>query len=79
VILLPFAAGLCAFNSVVKRVKGDTLILVWMAVVFVVFTLAQTKLYWYILPALPAFAIAISSLLYQLSKKIRSSLTHNSR
>jgi 4-amino-4-deoxy-L-arabinose transferase-like glycosyltransferase len=39
--------------------------------VLVVFTFAQTKLEWYILPAFPAFAIAISSFLYQLSKKIQ--------
>ena len=71
VILLPFAAGLCAFNSVIKRLKEDTLILTWMSIVLVVFTFAQTKLEWYILPAFPAFAIAISSFLYQLSKKIQ--------
>ena len=70
-ILLLFAAGLCAFNVVVKRLKADALILAWMLIVLVVFTFAQTKLSWYILPALPAFAIAISSLLYQMSKKIR--------
>ncbi len=70
VILLPFAAGLCAFNSVIKRLKEDILILAWMSIVLVVFTFAQTKLEWYILPAFPAFAIAISSFLYQLSKKI---------
>jgi outer membrane protein assembly factor BamB len=69
VILLPFAAGLCAFNSAIRRSKEDTLILAWMSIVLVVFTLAQTKLYWYILPAFPAFAIAISSFVYQLSKK----------
>ena len=73
VILLPFAAGLCAFNSVVKRLKEDTLILAWMSIVLVVFTFAQTKLEWYILPAFPAFAIAISSFLYQLSKEIQLS------
>jgi 4-amino-4-deoxy-L-arabinose transferase-like glycosyltransferase len=72
VILLPFAAGLCAFNSVIKRLKEDTLILLWMAIVLLVFTFAQTKLYWYILPAFPAFAIAISSFLYEVSKKIRA-------
>ena len=71
VILLPFAAGLCAFNSVIKRLKEDTLILAWMSIVLVVFTFAQTKLEWYILPAFPAFAIAISSFLYQLSKKMQ--------
>ena len=70
VILLPFAATYCIFNSVFKRLKEDTLILIWMAIVLVVFTFAQTKITWYILPAFPAFAIAISSFLYQLSKKI---------
>jgi 4-amino-4-deoxy-L-arabinose transferase-like glycosyltransferase len=70
VILLPFAVGLCAYNAVIKRLKGDALILTWMATVLIVFTIAQTKIYYYILPAYPAFAIAISSFLYQLSKKI---------
>jgi 4-amino-4-deoxy-L-arabinose transferase-like glycosyltransferase len=70
VILLPFAAGLCAFNSIVKRLKGDTLVLVWMSIVLLLFSLAQTKISWYILPAFPAFAIVIGSFLYQLSKKM---------
>ena len=70
IILLPFSAGLCAFNAVIKRLKEDTLILVWMTIVLVVFTLIQTKLEWYILPAFPAFAIAISSFMYKVSKKI---------
>jgi 4-amino-4-deoxy-L-arabinose transferase-like glycosyltransferase len=55
---------------VVKRLKEDTLIFLWMAIVLLVFTFAQTKIYWYILPAFPAFAIAIASLLYQLAEKI---------
>ncbi|MCJ7614428.1 PQQ-binding-like beta-propeller repeat protein [Candidatus Bathyarchaeota archaeon] len=70
VILLPFAAGLCAFNSVIRHFKEDTLILAWMSIVLVVFTFVQTKIWWYILPAYPAFAIAISSFLYHISKKI---------
>ena len=69
-ILLPFSAGLCAFNAVIKRLKEDTLILVWMVIVLAVFTFVQTKLYWYILPAFPAFAIAISSFLHQLAQKL---------
>ena len=72
--LLPFAAGLCGFNAVVKRLKEDTLIFLWMAIVLLVFSLAQTKIYWYIMPVFPAFAIAIASLLYQLSKKIAPTL-----
>jgi 4-amino-4-deoxy-L-arabinose transferase-like glycosyltransferase len=79
VILLPFAIGLCAFNSVIKRLKEDTLILVWMLIVLVVFTFAQTKIRWYILPVFPAFAIAISSFLCQLSKKIQQLLNKISR
>ena len=79
VILLPFAVGLCAFNSVIKRLKEDILILVWMLIVLVVFTFAQTKIRWYILPVFPAFAIAISSFLYQLSKKIQQLLNKISR
>jgi 4-amino-4-deoxy-L-arabinose transferase-like glycosyltransferase len=76
VILLPFATGLCAFNTFIKRLKEDTLILLWMAIVLLVFSFAQTKLYWYILPAIPAFAIAISSLLYQLSQKAKNFQLH---
>ncbi len=71
IILLPFAIGLCMFNSAFKRSKADVLILAWIVIVLGVFTFAQTKLYWYILPAFPAFAIAISSLMYQLSRRIR--------
>jgi outer membrane protein assembly factor BamB len=74
VVLLPFAATFSIFNSAVKRIKEDTLILIWIAIVLIVFTFAQTKIYWYILPAFPAFAIAISNFLYQLSKKISLAL-----
>lgn len=70
ITLLPFAVGLCMFNSVVKRSKKDTLVLVWMVVVFGVFTVSQTKIEWYILPAFPAFAIAISRFLYWLPQKL---------
>jgi len=72
VILLAVSVGFCAYNSVIKKSKEDRLILVWIFIVFLVFTLAQTKLEWYILPAFPAFAIAISSFLYKLINKIRS-------
>jgi outer membrane protein assembly factor BamB len=65
VTLLPFAVALCVYNSAVKRLKADILLLVWMAVVLLVFMFAQTKLYWYIIPVLPAFALAISGFLYK--------------
>jgi outer membrane protein assembly factor BamB len=70
IFLLPFAGGLCVFKAFVKRSKADLLIFLWGGVVVVIFTLAQTKLYGYILPALPAFAIGIGSFLFDLSKRI---------
>ena len=76
VILLPFSAGLCAFNAVIKRLREDTLILAWISIVLVLFTLFQTKLEWYILPAFPAFAIAIGNFLYQLAKKIKLAIRY---
>jgi 4-amino-4-deoxy-L-arabinose transferase-like glycosyltransferase len=78
VLLLPFAVGLCAFKAVVKKVKADTLLILWIAVVFLTFTFVQTKLFWYILPVFPAFAISISSLLYQLLNKILYSISNSS-
>ena len=67
--LLPFAAALCTFRAFFKRSKQDTLVFLWMAIVLLVFSLAQTRIYWYIMPVFPAFAIAVASLLYQLVKK----------
>ncbi len=68
-VLVPFGAGLCLFNLAVKRSKSDGLILGWMAVVVLAFSLIQTKLEWYLLPAFPAFAIAISALIVQAIRK----------
>jgi len=61
VVLLPLAAVFCIFNAAVKRLKQDTLITAWMVMVLLVFTIAQTKLDYYILAAYPAFAIAIAA------------------
>jgi outer membrane protein assembly factor BamB len=72
IIILPFAAGLCVYNSVVKHLKQDLLLLEWMVVVLVILTFVQTKIHWYILPVLPAFAIAIGNLLYLFFKKIQA-------
>ncbi|MCW4034055.1 MAG: PQQ-binding-like beta-propeller repeat protein, partial [Candidatus Bathyarchaeota archaeon] len=76
VLLLPFATMLCAFNSIFKRTKQDTLLLIWMFTVLGIFTFSQTKIEWYILPAYPAFAIAISKLIHQLITKTRSILPY---
>ncbi len=69
-VLLPFAGALSLFNAAAKRVEQDTLLLAWMGVVLLVFTVAQTKLAWYILPAFPAFALATGNLLYQLALRL---------
>ncbi len=73
-ILLPFAMVLCAFNSFVKRMKSDMLILLWVSIVLAIFTVAQTKIYYYILPAYPAFAIAIGNFIFKLYKTTKSRL-----
>ena len=54
-ILLPFAAAFCTFKAIFKNSKADILVISWMALVLLVFTFAQTKLFWYILPAFPSF------------------------
>lgn len=69
VVLLPVAIILCGYFAF-KRSKADILLVTWIAVVLSVFTLAQTKIYYYILPVYPAFALAIANMLYQLYQKI---------
>ena len=70
VILLPVAAVVSGFKAILRRSNADTLLIVWMAVVLLFFTFAQTRIYWYILPAFPAFAVAIGSLIYQILRRI---------
>jgi 4-amino-4-deoxy-L-arabinose transferase-like glycosyltransferase len=75
VALLPLAVGLSGYYAF-KRHKADVLLVTWIAVVLVVFTLAQTKIYYYILPAYPAFALGIASMLYLIYRATRSRLRH---
>lgn len=67
IFLLPFAVSLCLY----KRKKEDILVLIWIAIILGVFTLAKTKIYWYILSVFPAFSIVISRFLYEFYKKMR--------
>jgi outer membrane protein assembly factor BamB len=71
VALLPFAVGLCVFFAF-RRSKPDVLLVTWVAVVFTVFTLAQTKIFYYILPAYPAFALAVASMLYRIGHSVKN-------
>jgi 4-amino-4-deoxy-L-arabinose transferase-like glycosyltransferase len=68
--LLPFAVCLSGYYAF-KRQKSDLLLVSWMAVVLAAFTLAQTKIYYYILPVYPAFTIAIASMLYRIYRSAR--------
>jgi 4-amino-4-deoxy-L-arabinose transferase-like glycosyltransferase len=72
VAILPFAFAFSVYQSVRGRSREDALVVVWVVVVLGLFTAVQTKLYWYILPAFPAFAIAIASFLSVVSKKVWS-------
>ncbi|MGD6809847.1 MAG: PQQ-binding-like beta-propeller repeat protein [Candidatus Bathyarchaeia archaeon] len=76
VAALPFAIGFSAYAAV-KRSKPDTLLIVWIAIVLGLFTFAQTKIYWYILPAFPAFALAIGNMFVKLSEKIQQKKTQS--
>jgi 4-amino-4-deoxy-L-arabinose transferase-like glycosyltransferase len=73
VALLPFAVGLSSYYAL-KRHKPDLLVVAWIAVVLGAFTLAQTKIYYYILPAYPAFALAIAGMLYQICRVAKKQL-----
>ena len=57
VAALPFGIGLSVYFAVAKRSKSDLLLVVWLVVVLGLFSFAQTKLFWYILPVFPAFGI----------------------
>lgn len=71
VAILPLAVGFSVFKAFRKRNNQDILFVIWIVVILLVFTIAQTKLFWYILPAFPAFAIVIADFLYNLSKKLK--------
>jgi eukaryotic-like serine/threonine-protein kinase len=71
VAALPFGIGLSVYGAVTKKSKSKQLLVVWLVVVLGLFTVAQTKIFWYILPVFPAFALAIGSFLYELSVKVQ--------
>lgn len=73
VALLPFAVGLSGYYMFKHR-KADILLVAWIAVVLGAFTLAQTKIYYYILPAYPAFALAVASMLNQIYNVVKKRL-----
>jgi len=74
------AIGIIAFIAAVymiilKKDKKHILPVIWVAVVFLIFSLVKTKLYWYILPIYPALAILIASGISKLFHKKAAVLT----
>ena len=60
--LLPFALALCVHENIVGQSRSRILLLV-IVLVFGLYTLARTKLPWYIVPLYPPFAILTASLI----------------
>lgn len=63
VIFLALLGSILLLYKFAKQKKKDlsTLLPIWWAgIILVVFTLAKTKLFWYILPALPAIALLVA-------------------
>ncbi|MBI4090391.1 MAG: glycosyltransferase family 39 protein [Candidatus Kerfeldbacteria bacterium] len=69
VALVPLAALLALRRAIRDRDELDRLLLVWSAVVFVMFSLIQTKFDWYILPIYPALVLLVSRAVWELVKQ----------
>jgi len=73
VVMLPFAVGLTVYFAF-KHSKADILVISWISIVMLVFFFAQTKIYYYILPVYPAFALTIASMIYQIANRIKKKI-----
>jgi 4-amino-4-deoxy-L-arabinose transferase-like glycosyltransferase len=69
--LVPFALALGLKDSMIAR-KQLRILLLMIFLIFGIYTLVRTKIYWYILPTYPALAILIASLVRQAGKSYRS-------
>lgn len=71
VAFVPLAALLALRRAIRDRNQLDRLLLVWSTVVFVLFSLIQTKFDWYILPIYPALGLLLSRAVWELVKQPR--------
>ena len=71
IALLPFAVTLCSVKVFFQRKKEDILLLIWIITILGIFSFSQTKLYWYILPVLPAFSIVLARFLSYYFNKLK--------
>jgi len=68
-VFILFAVLYNAKTAFEEKKKEDILILSWIGVVLGVFTLAQSKLSWYIIPIYPALSISVAQFFYKFIEK----------
>jgi outer membrane protein assembly factor BamB len=76
VAALPFGIALSVYFAVAKRSKSDLLLVVWLVVVLGLFSFAQTKLFWYILPVFPALSLVIGGMFCRVAANVRRKREH---
>jgi hypothetical protein len=64
--IIPFSGLDNVKTYLENKNSSDLLIVLWIFVIFFIFTIAQTKLTWYIIPAYPALSISVANFLYKL-------------
>lgn len=60
--------------KVLKKRPGETLLLIWATLTFVAFTIAKSKLIWYIMPLYPPLSLIVAYFTYSLFQKVKLSL-----
>ena len=70
ILILVMGISLICYNSI--RLKNKPFILIiWAAIIFFTFTLAQSKVIWYIIPVYPALCLIMALFLEWLREKIK--------
>lgn len=68
--LLP-AVFYAVYRIFVRRSKSDLLVFLWVSITFFAFTLAQSKLIWYILPLYPGLSLIVARFLDDLFVRLK--------
>lgn len=67
-ILLFFSYSI---NLMLKKNRPATLLVIWISLIFIFFTIAKTKIFWYIMPIFPALSLLIGYDLEILQKSFK--------
>lgn len=67
---LPFGLILLFKNYFKDRNENSIFLLIWFFTIFLIFSVAQTKNYWYILPTFPVMALIVASFWIMLLEKV---------